>query len=180
VVPWANGLGTTAVIVRVPDIEAWTWRLSLADVVVDGPFSPLPGVDRWIAVASGGGMVLTVGDDSPVDLRAGPDAFFFSGDLATTCRLIDGPIVDVNLMLRRGAAVGRLSIVTSAAGTRCPLEGVVAAVMLAGSATWSSETLSELDALVGIERGDLTGDVDAATDCRLALIHVEMAEPASM
>ena len=113
VVPWANGAGTTAVVARVPDTDDWRWRLSLADVVEDGPFSVLPGVDRWIAVARGGRM----------ELRAGaPDGFLrtvlddtggalaFSGDGDTSCRVFDGPLVDVNLMLRRGTASGALDV----------------------------------------------------------------------
>lgn len=101
--PWANGLGTTAVVARVPDTDHWAWRLSIADVVADGPFSSLPGVDRWIAVSDGAGMVLTV-DGVDTTLTAASDAFAFDGGASTSCRLLDGPVHDLNLMLRRGAA----------------------------------------------------------------------------
>ncbi|MBK5332899.1 MAG: HutD family protein, partial [Ilumatobacteraceae bacterium] len=43
--PWANGLGSTSVVARRPDDDGWVWRISLADVVSDGPFSRLPDVD---------------------------------------------------------------------------------------------------------------------------------------
>ena len=109
--PWANGLGTTAVIAREPDADEWAWRLSIADVSTDGPFSALPGIDRWIAVASGVGMVLTVDGVEHV-LTPESGAFAFDGGAVTTCRLLDGPIHDLNLMLRRGAATGSINIVT--------------------------------------------------------------------
>lgn len=111
-VPWANGLGTTAVVARVPDTDDWAWRLSIADVVADGPFSSLPDLDRWIAVVTGAGMVLTV-DGADTVLTASSDAFAFDGGAVTSCRLLDGPIHDLNLMLRRGRATGTLEVVTT-------------------------------------------------------------------
>ncbi len=119
VVPWANGAGTTAVVARVPDTDDWAWRLSLADVVEDGPFSVLPGVDRWIAVARGGRMELQAGAPdgfrrTVLDETHG--AIAFSGDGDTSCRVLDGPLVDVNLMLRRGTASGALDVYELGAG----------------------------------------------------------------
>jgi environmental stress-induced protein Ves len=48
------------VVARVPDHDEWDWRVSIADVVQDGLFSLLPGVDRTIAVVEGEGMLMTV------------------------------------------------------------------------------------------------------------------------
>ena len=119
---------------RVP-APAFDWRLSLADGVEDGPFSSLPGVDRWIAVARGGRMELEVGD-APGAVRASldptADALEFSGDAATSCRVSDGPLVDVNLMLRRGVVTGRMSIVTLAAEDTVGLTDVQALGALSG------------------------------------------------
>jgi uncharacterized protein len=130
VVLWANGRGTTAVVARVPDTDDWTWRLSLADVVDDGPFSSLPGVDRWIAVARGGRMELQCGApdgfmSTVLDETHG--AVSFSGDGDTSCRVLDGPLVDVNLMLRRGRATGELDVHELGAGERwsCAARAVV-------------------------------------------------------
>lgn len=113
VVPWVNGRGTTAIVARSPDTDDWDWRLSLADVVEDGPFSSLPGIDRWIAVARGGGMALQLGapdgfTSTVLDETHG--AIAFSGDGETSCRVLDGPLVDVNLMLRRGRATGAMDV----------------------------------------------------------------------
>jgi environmental stress-induced protein Ves len=121
VVPWANGRGTTAIVTRVPDTDDWAWRLSLADVVDDGPFSSLPGVDRWIAVARGGRMALQLGapDGFARTVLSDTDgAVPFSGDGDTSCRVLDGPLVDLNLMLRRGRATGALDLYELDAGER--------------------------------------------------------------
>ncbi len=97
--PWANGRGTTKEIIRVPDTDAWQWRLSLATVADNGPFSDLPGVDRALVVATGAGMVLTVdGVEVAVPTHG---AIRFSGDARVTCCLLDGPIRDLNLLARR-------------------------------------------------------------------------------
>jgi environmental stress-induced protein Ves len=121
VVPWANGRGTTAIVTRVPDTDDWAWRLSLADVVDDGPFSSLPGVVRWIAVARGGRMALQLGapDGFARTVLSDTDgAVPFSGDGDTSCRVLDGPLVDLNLMLRRGRATGALDLYELDAGER--------------------------------------------------------------
>lgn len=182
VVPWANGGGTTAVVARVPDDDAWAWRLSLADVVEDGPFSSLPGVDRWIAVARGGRMELEVGDASGVvraSLDPTADALGFSGDVATSCRVSDGPLVDVNLMLRRGVVTGTMSIVTLAAEDTVGLTDVQALVALSGRVRVSVDDEhyeldgEVLDALIGTASASLVVRAHAPT--RVALVRVAPA-----
>lgn len=181
VVPWANGLGSTRVVARVPDDDAtWRWRLSLADVVTDGPFSVLPGVDRCIAVASGAGMRLVVGGDSPVTLGPDGGAFAFPGDAETSCVLLDGPIVDLNLMLRRGRASGHLDVVTSESGRLLDVVGAVALVVLDGELTVEDAvepvTLVRFDAvLLGASGGPA---VRARTRARVALVHAAPPTPA--
>jgi len=172
-VPWANGLGTTAVIARVPGTDDWAWRLSIADVVTDGPFSSLPDVDRWIAVATGTGMVLTV-DGAATLLTASSDAFAFDGGATTSCRLLDGPIHDLNLMLRRGRAAGTLDVVTT--DSPVPLEGLTACVVLDGTASIAGVHLHAYDAVL-----DPTGPAVPEGRARLALIRVvtEMRSPSA-
>ena len=68
IVPWANGLGVTADVCLWPlDAVEWTWRLSIADVSHDLPFSVMPGVDRHIMVANGAGMGLVI--DGAAEVR---------------------------------------------------------------------------------------------------------------
>lgn len=102
-VPWRNGGGETAeILLHPPGATAadFAWRVSMAPVVEDGPFSGFPGVDRVLTVIDGEGLMLTVGDDPPVALTDEP--FAFPGDVPCRARLAAGPIVDLNVMTRRG------------------------------------------------------------------------------
>ncbi|MER7201845.1 HutD-family protein [Streptomyces sp. CB01635] len=102
---WKNGGGVTRNIAASPPdagTDDFVWRVSLADVAGDGPFSAFPDVDRTLTMVEGVGMELTVGDDHrTVDERYVPQDF--RGDVPTDCRLIDGPVVNFNVMWRRGA-----------------------------------------------------------------------------
>ncbi len=101
---WKNGGGETIELAIEPpgaSLEDFAWRVSLAHVASDGPFSRFAGIDRTLAIVDGGGMVLAINGDEHVLTTTSPP-FAFSGDAATTARLVDGPIVDLNAMTRRG------------------------------------------------------------------------------
>ena len=109
--PWKNGGGrTTEIAVHPPGagLDAFDWRVSLADVEADGPFSPFPGIDRTIVLLDGAGMRLAGGDHA-IDLRVRYEPFSFSGDVPMTCTLLSGPVRDFNLMLRRGRVRGTVA-----------------------------------------------------------------------
>jgi uncharacterized protein len=115
VMPWKNGLGTTREIAIDPPGAAMTdagfrWRLSIADVGQSGPFSAFPGIDRTIMVIKGRGMVLTVDGQAPRRLDECFVPFAFSGDAATDCQLIDGPVQDFNLMVNRSLLSAQLEV----------------------------------------------------------------------
>jgi environmental stress-induced protein Ves len=96
-VPWRNGGGTTRELATWPDAQAWRWRISVAEIAQDGPFSRFEGVERQFAVLSGAGVVLSFGDQrhvlTPADAPLG-----FSGDTPCDCRLLEGPTLDFNVM----------------------------------------------------------------------------------
>ncbi|GAA0455056.1 HutD/Ves family protein [Streptomyces olivaceiscleroticus] len=102
--PWSNGGGTTREIAAGPPGAGWStfaWRVSLADVDRDGPYSPLPGVRRILTMVAGAGMELTVdGVRTAVTERFRPVSF--AGGAATDCRLAAGPVVNFNVMVRDG------------------------------------------------------------------------------
>jgi environmental stress-induced protein Ves len=103
--PWKNGGGQTRELLSDAAAgAAWRWRISLADIEADGPFSAFPGVQRWFAVLSGAGVELRFGDGVRRVL-AGDEALAFDGAAAPGCRLLDGPTRDLNLMLRNDAGV---------------------------------------------------------------------------
>ena len=109
VMPWKNGGGSTAEIAVFPEgagLDAFDWRVSMATVSMDGPFSAFPNIDRTLTVLSGRGIVLDVDDGrEPVRLTAADEPLTFPGDVATNGALIDGPIVDLNVMSRRSRIV---------------------------------------------------------------------------
>lgn len=174
IVPWANGLGITAdVFLSPPDAVDWTWRLSIADVTDDVPFSLMPGIDRHIMVANGVGMALQI-DDAPevrMDEQFGPLAF--DGDSVTTCRLLDGPINDLNLMVRRGSAVGSLRSIRLRPGATLSTEpDDVAVVVLSGAMRLGDSELGGFDA-VQLDRDDrLTFGADDAAWCAIASVRL--------
>jgi environmental stress-induced protein Ves len=103
--PWKNGGGETREIVVSPagaTLETLDWRVSLATVAEDGPFSVFKDVQRTLCVIHGAGMRLQTGDRAPVDLYVTSEPYTFDGEVATSARLIDGTIDDLNVMSRRG------------------------------------------------------------------------------
>jgi environmental stress-induced protein Ves len=118
--PWKNGGGTTREIAAGPEgagIDDFAWRVSLADVRADGPFSAFHGVDRTLTVVEGAGMDLTVGGVRTLaDERFVPQDF--PGDAPTECRLIDGPVVNLNVMYRRD----RTQVTTAVVRGRLPVD----------------------------------------------------------
>jgi environmental stress-induced protein Ves len=103
VMPWKNGLGSTTEIAISPasdGLSDFDWRVSMAQVTSDGPFSSFPGIDRTLMILDGDGIILTVADRASVRLdRSSIHAF--PGDQPTSAVLTDGAIVDLNVMSRR-------------------------------------------------------------------------------
>ena len=87
----------------------WTWRVAIAPVVLDGPFSVMPGVDRELVVIEGKGMTLSI-DGEIVECPPGR-VVRFSGDSTTFARLIDKPVVDLGLMRVCGSVTGSMIVV---------------------------------------------------------------------
>lgn len=102
--PWKNGLGVTEEVTAFPpgsDLASFGWRLSIAHVGADGPFSVFAGIDRTIALLDGDGLMLDLPDQTVALSRQG-EPFAFSGDLEISSRNKAGPTVDLNIMTRRG------------------------------------------------------------------------------
>ena len=97
--PWPNGAGITYEVVRFPAEGEFQWRISLADIDNDCPFSVMPGVDRGIVLMEGQHMILANSDESiRVDELV---AFNYPGEVAFDCTLPAGPAKDLNIMSRR-------------------------------------------------------------------------------
>jgi environmental stress-induced protein Ves len=93
---WKNGGGVTHEIARAEDSDGLIWRLSLAEVATDGPFSAFPGLERILTVIEGAGLILET-EGGPI--AAHPlEPVRFSGDLTIHGRLIGGKVRDLNLI----------------------------------------------------------------------------------
>lgn len=127
--PWANGGGTSYEIASDRDeLGEWAWRLAMAPVNEDGPFSRIECVNRFLTVVEGTGMLLSVDRKK---LQCKPmQVVRFRGDAITDATLLDGPITDINLMIRRKEADGEMAIVSEAG----PLNGANIVVAVGGSA----------------------------------------------
>jgi environmental stress-induced protein Ves len=103
--PWKNGGGETVEIaVSPPDasVEDFDWRISMATVASDGPFSIFPGIDRTLSILDGNGMSLTVAGGENWMLTRSSPPIAFAADVPVAAKLVDGPITDLNVMTRRG------------------------------------------------------------------------------
>jgi environmental stress-induced protein Ves len=103
--PWKNGGGETAEIAVFPpeaDLASFGWRISMATVASDGPFSVFAGIDRTLSILEGQGMQLDIAGREPVVLTHASESLAFPADVATSARLVSGTIVDLNVMTRRG------------------------------------------------------------------------------
>jgi environmental stress-induced protein Ves len=100
---WKNGGGITTEIARGPaQGDAFDWRISIAEIAQDGDFSIFPEVDRELMLLDGGGVELLIGDEAPVSLERRYQKHSFPGEAPVSCRLLDGPTRDFNVMVRRG------------------------------------------------------------------------------
>lgn len=103
--PWKNGGGETVEVIVHPEgasLSDFGWRVSMATVASDGPFSVFPGIDRTLAVLSGEGMELSIEGLGDRLLTPASAPLPFPADAPTTARLTHGPITDLNVMTRRG------------------------------------------------------------------------------
>lgn len=110
---WKNGAGWTSEILKVHgsddrDTNDWDWRLSIAEIDSDAPFSAFPGVERELVLLSGNGLRLRFNDGSVHELLPPHDKFRFSGERAAFGELIDGATRDFNLMWKRDRCSAQL------------------------------------------------------------------------
>lgn len=103
--PWKNGGGTTRELLAWPDAAGWRLRLSVADIMRDGPFSAFPGVARAFVVLEGEGVLLHFASGEVRQTRASAPLAFDGGD-APGCTLIAAATRDLNLMRRSVAGSG--------------------------------------------------------------------------
>ncbi|MGC8518897.1 MAG: HutD/Ves family protein [Steroidobacteraceae bacterium] len=103
--PWRNGNGMTLEIARDPATgESFRWRLSLADIAQDGPFSAYPGYRRALVLVHGEDLRLAFGEHGQRRLSPARRGALFEGDWSTQCSVPLGRCTDLSLIVRKGAA----------------------------------------------------------------------------
>jgi environmental stress-induced protein Ves len=177
--PWKNGGGSTTEIAAAPagaSLDNFDWRISVARVASDGPFSEFAGVDRTLTIVRGSGLALTIDDASPVLLDAGSDPFRFAADAPIFARLRQGEIIDLNVMTRRRRFDHHVRRIRESA--LCDFNGHDVAVVVACHGTVALDlqrepiSLSSGDAAILIRASDPLFQIipTASADCVLVLL----------
>ena len=100
--PWKNGGGMTYQAIRLPPTgDPFLWRVSLAQIDSSGPFSDFTGYDRNMVLLQGRGIALKFGDGEQTTLQKVGDWLRFDGGVPVHCELLDGPCMDLNLMVSK-------------------------------------------------------------------------------
>jgi uncharacterized protein len=102
---WKNDGGWTTELARSDDESAtdFRWRVSIAEIESDGPFSHFAGVERDLLLLEGNGIELDIDDAGPLRLTRRFAHARFQGESTVGCRLLAGATRDFNVMARRDA-----------------------------------------------------------------------------
>jgi environmental stress-induced protein Ves len=167
-IPWKNGGGVTRDVIVSPagaTMDDFDWRISIADIVSNGPFSRFPGIDRKLAVLKGK-VALTVEGVTTVTLDPHTAALDFHGEAAVQADLVGGPSRDLNVMTRRGRFVSR--IIQRSAGTLTLSSGATVMVAL-GRLTAAGHDMEPLDALLVDDAEQSTLTIGPADFCLIEI-----------
>lgn len=172
---WKNGSGTTVELAACPEgagLADFGWRVSLATIGADGPFSCFEGIDRVLTHVEGGPLQLDV-DGCTVRLEDDAPPFAFAGEAAVLARLTNGPVRDLNAMARRDAWDISVTRITPAQGVHLAPEGhtrlCVALEPCAGTSGRGTVTLARFDALM-LNNGDAAFVVERAAARMVSLV----------
>ncbi|WP_441968651.1 HutD/Ves family protein [Microvirga sp. 2MCAF38] len=151
--PWKNSGGTTFEIATGPEgagLDDFDWRISMALVATPGPFSLFPGCDRTLCVLTDGPLSLRVGRSPLLLLDEETEPFTFPADVPAAAEGIGSPLLDLNVMCRRGRARAQVSRHRGAALILEPTSGTLAVLSKGGDAEifGTSDTLNDGDVLL--------------------------------
>lgn len=170
---WKNGAGLTREIaVRPPGagMDDFDWRLSVAELERDAPFSAFAGVDRCIVVFGGAGMRLTDARGAPVQVLQPLAPWSFEGERVLHAQLPHGPCRDFNVMTRRGRWRAALRVSRGSA----TIDATDATLLLAVRGRWrcAGEALQPTQGLLW-EAAHRPVEAEAL-DADAALLHVRL------
>ena len=162
--PWKNGGGVTTELAMSPPgagLDDFDWRVSLASIAEDGPFSQFPGVDRTLVLVAGDGVLLDFGDERVVLSPSEPLVEFAGEDPVHAT--ISGPIsgqatLDFNVLTRRGRYRHRIEPFVVCGSVPLPRRSGTTLVFLADGESLSVGSARERLALVRYDLLVLDGE----------------------
>lgn len=126
--PWKNGDGSTKQLFISPinaELTEFDYRISIASISSNGPFSSFIGIDRQLVILEGDGVELSINShegtkqinglgagekisgntDTTEYKRLTPtdSPFCFAGETSITSQLLGSNVIDFNVMTKRGA-----------------------------------------------------------------------------
>ncbi len=125
--PWSNGGGTTRELARADD---GAWRISLADIAADGPFSPFPGRHRLLTVVDGPVLGLELDGETHVVEPHRP--FAFSGDVSVVASVPEGAVRALNVIVDPATVEPFVTVLELGRSSSLPLADDQAAYVLTG------------------------------------------------
>lgn len=111
--PWKNGGGTTQELAAGRKGDTLLWRLSMAQITANGPFSVFPGLTRIQTIVGGQGLRLS-GMNQTISV-APLLPVVFNGAVPFECALKDGPCQALNLMFDPALVQADVSVLSGPA-----------------------------------------------------------------
>jgi uncharacterized protein len=172
--PWKNGRGSTLELCRFDKPDGHMgWRVSIAGVTEDGPFSLFPGYERHIMVIAGEGMILAGGPQASIPVFPALVPARFQGEWPVSARLTAGPVKDFNLIVDRKSYRSELyAHALTAPSSFAAGDGTLLLYMHTGKATANQLAIGETETLV-LEPGDSACLTPAARDCTIIVAQIE-------
>lgn len=158
--PWKNGGGVTTELAMSPPgagLDDFDWRVSLASIAEDGPFSQFPGVDRTLVLVAGDGVLLDFGDERVV-LSPSEPLVEFAGEDPVHATVHGQSTLDFNVLTRRGRYRHRIEPFVVCGSVSLPRRSGTTLVFLADGESLSVGSARERLALVRYDLLVLDGE----------------------
>ena len=173
---WRNGHGETAQVAIGPataTLEGFDWRVSMARIDGDGPFSIFPQTDRTLTVLRGDGLRISVDGATSVEVIPSSDPLVFPGDAPAAVTLIGGTVTDLNVMTRRGRFRHSMRALRVAKRVEIKIDCTLALLVCAGEAVQvgTDEQMLRLNSLDSLLVNETPATMSISSD-RSALIYL--------
>jgi environmental stress-induced protein Ves len=102
---WKNGGGESRQVLVYPsnaDFDNFGYRITIANIALDGSFSRFEGIDRSLLLLAGDGILLNFkGQLEPIFLSPASKLLQIAGEDEIDCKLVGSEVIDFNVMTRR-------------------------------------------------------------------------------